>query len=213
MRIRLSSARSLFVRLAGLSLAVIAAITSNSTAPPANAQGRGGAATVIVNVVATDGGPINQSAQVTLSASGLGSGATQMTGSNGMADFERVPRGEYQIMVHADGFKDGTGEVEVPGTLGTYESTVTMQRDVPADTKEAKGTVLAPKAQKELDAGVQAMRQGHYDEAKVHLEAARKLAPGDPGVNERLGELYLFENDIAQALDYLFPSIPRTKTR
>jgi Flp pilus assembly protein TadD len=170
--------------------------------PAAHAQGRGGGATVVVNVVGTDGGPISQSAEVSVGSAGDEGGTTQYTGSNGMASFARMPRGDYSITVHAPGYKDGSGSVEVASVVGTFEATVTLQRELLNEPNE-KGFSLAPKARKELDAGVAAMRLKNYDEAQKHFEIAFKLAPANPEVNDRFGELFLFTHDLARAQDYL----------
>ncbi len=53
-------------------------------------------------------------------------------------------------------------------TLGIFCATATAQK-------------VHPDFQKEYDAGVDAYRLGHYDEARTHLEAAKQLEPALPG--------------------------------
>jgi Flp pilus assembly protein TadD len=174
---------------------------AQSTQLPQTSQPKG-SATVVVNVVADTGGPLDNPADVMLSLEGEGSGQIQSSGSNGVARFSRVPSGNYTVSVRATGFKEGVGAVQVPMNYGSFETTVVMQPDIPEEP-DAKGTVLAPKARKELNAGLAAMRLKHYDEAQGHFEAAYKLAPGDPEVNDWLGELFLVTKDFAKAQDYL----------
>lgn len=164
-------------------------------------QPRGGTAVVMVNVVGQDGDPVGQGAQVTISAQG-DSGRTDMSGSNGVVRFAGLNRGSYVVSVRELGYKDGYGSVEVPMSYGTYNTTVTLE-SVPSTDETGKGMVLAPKAKAEYDKGVDAMRHQRYDEAQKHLEAAYKLAPGNPDVNDKLGELSLVMKNREKAQQYL----------
>jgi Flp pilus assembly protein TadD len=164
-------------------------------------QPRGGTAVVVVNVVGEGGDPVGQGAQVTISAQGDG-GRSDMSGSNGMVRFAGLSRGSYVVTVREIGYKDGYGSVEVPMGYGTFNTTVTLEA-VPSADETGKGMVLAPKAKEEYDKGLEAMRHQHYDEAQKHFEAAYKLAPGNPDVNDKLGELFLATRNIEKAQQYL----------
>ncbi|HEY6467044.1 MAG TPA: tetratricopeptide repeat protein [Candidatus Acidoferrales bacterium] len=164
-------------------------------------QPRSGTAVVQVNVVGQDGDPLGQGAQVTISAQG-DSGRTDMSGSNGMVRFAGLSRGSYVVTVRDLGYKDGYGSVEVPMSYGTYNTTVTLE-SLPSADETGKGMLLAPKAKAEYDKGVEAMGHQHYDEAQKHLEAAYKLAPGNPDVNDKLGELFLVTKNTEKAQQYL----------
>lgn len=194
------------VRLIGILLlacffATIAAASANAQVTTQSTQPRG-AATVEVRVVGDNGTPLDGSADVTISPGGEGSGQSQSTGSNGVARFSRVVSGSYAVSVRMPGYKDALSEVQVPTNYGSFDTTVVMQPEPSVDS-DAKGTLLAPKAKKELSDGIAAMRLGHYDEAQKHLEAAYKLAPGDPDVNAGLGELFLVSKEFTKAEDYL----------
>ncbi len=162
---------------------------------------RGSTAIVQVNVVGEDGGPTGAGAEVTLSSEG-DNGRTEMAGSDGVARFLGVGRGYYTIRVHEFGYDDGFGNVDVVTGYGTFTASVSL-RAIQTTSGEEKGMVLAPKAREELNKGVDAMRHEHYDEAKAHLDAAYKLAPGNPEVNDRLGEFFLVTKDIEKAQDSL----------
>lgn len=190
----------LFVSLS-LSRAAFAQYPSQAPGQQPSGQPRGGTAVVMVNVVGEDGDPVGQGAQVTLSAQG-DSGRTDMSGSNGLVRFAGLSRGSYIVTVRELGYKDGYGSVEVPMSYGTYNTTVTLE-SVPSADETGKGMVLAPKAKEEYDKGVDAMRHQHYDEAQKHLEAAYKLAPGNPDVNDKLGELFLVTKNKEKAEQYL----------
>ncbi|MGH9574466.1 MAG: tetratricopeptide repeat protein [Candidatus Acidiferrales bacterium] len=162
---------------------------------------RGATAVVVVTVVGEDGGPTGAGAEVTLSSEG-DNGRTDMAGSDGMVRFVGIGRGYYTIKAHELGYDDGFGNVDVATSYGTFTATVSLRSLASPDT-EGKGMVLAPKAREELDKGVEAMRRHQYDEARTHLDAAYKLAPGNPEVNDRLGEFFLVTKDIEKAQDSL----------
>lgn len=65
------------------------------------------------------------------------------------------------------------------------------------------GVVLAPKASKELSEGIDAIRDAKFDKAQQHLQAAYRLAPGNPDVNSAMGELYLAQRNIPEAEHYI----------
>jgi len=202
------SARSLAFILSGACLGVLClAVTLRAQGYPGqmgqspSGQPRGPSAVIVVNIVGEDGGPTGEGAQVTVSSEG-DAGRSDVAGSNGVVRFAGVSRGSYAVTVHEPGYKDGFGSVEVPSSYGQFSTTVTLQPDT-TDDADAKGMMLAPKARAELDKGVNAMREKHYDEAEKHLEAAYKLAPGNPDVNDKLGELYLVTRNLEKAQQYL----------
>ncbi len=164
-------------------------------------QQHGSTAVVLVNVVGEDGGPTGAGAEVTLSSEG-DNGRTEMAGSDGTVRFAGIGRGFYIVSAHELGYDDGFSNVDVATSYGTFSATVSLRAQPSADS-EGKGMVLAPKAREELDKGVDAMRHHYYDDAKTHLDAAYKLAPGNPEVNDRLGEFFLVTKEIEKAQDSL----------
>jgi Flp pilus assembly protein TadD len=172
-----------------------------STGQQSSGQSHGLGAVIVVNVVGDDGDPMGEGAQVTISSEG-DAGRSDVAGSNGVVRFVGVSRGDYAVTVRDPGYKDGFGSVEVASSYGQFSTTVTLEADTSSDA-DAKGMMLAPKAKAEFDKGVDAMRERHYDEAQKHLEAAYKLAPGNPDVNDKLGELYLLTRNLERAQQYL----------
>jgi len=185
----------------GFTRAAIAQYPNQNPGQQPSGQPRGGTAVVMVSVVGEDGGPLGQGAQVTISVQGE-SGRSDMAGSNGTVRFAGLSRGSYVVTAREIGYKDGYGSVEVPMSYGTFNTTVMLQA-LPETDESGKGMVLAPKAKAEYDKGLDAMRQKHYDEAQKHLETAYKLAPGNPDVNDKLGELFLLTRNTEQAQQYL----------
>lgn len=160
----------------------------------------GATAVVVVTVVGEDGGPTGAGAEVTLSSEG-DNGRNEMAGSDGTVRFIGIGRGYYTIRAHELGYDDGFSNVDVATSYGTFTATVSLRTVPSAD--EGKGMVLAPKAREELDKGVDAMRHQHYEDARTHLDAAFKLAPGNPEVNDRLGEFFMVTKDLGKAQDSL----------
>lgn len=192
-----------FVLIASLSFsrAAFAQYPGQMPGQQPSGQQRGGTAVVVVNVVSENGDPAGQGAQVTISTQG-DNGRTDMSGSNGVVRFAGLSRGSYVVTVREIGYKDGYGSVEVPMSYGTFNTTVTLE-SAPSADETGKGMLLAPKAKAEYDKGLDAMRHQHYDEAQKHFEAAYKLAPGNPDVNDKLGELFLVTRNTEKAQQYL----------
>lgn len=188
--------RSVFVLVAGVAFSFTMAAAQMSQ--PSTAQKPSGGS-VRIRVNGTNGQPFEPPARVTL---GNDAAAPPVMVDNGIADFFRVPAGHYTVTVQSPGYKDVTVDVEV-STLGMIEANVIMEvADDPETSLGQMGFVLAPKAQKELDDGVAAMRARKFDEAQKHLEAAYSLAPGNPNVNDILGEFFLATKDLPKAKQY-----------
>jgi Flp pilus assembly protein TadD len=160
---------------------------------------------LIVYLTGDDGTPVTTSGVVTIFRAGEVSGRHENTGSNGVVRFIQLANAAYTIVVSVPGYKDARTEADITPNHAAAEITVTMERvaGTPADEGNAKGIVLAPKAKKEAQQGIDAMRAGKYEEAEKHLKAAYKLAPGNPDLNDRLGELYLETRDYEKADSYL----------
>ncbi len=169
------------------------------------AQGGNPRGMLIVYLQGDDGIPVGTNGVVTIFRAGEVSGPHQDTGASGVARFVQLTNAAYTIVVTVPGYKDARTEADIAPNHTVAEVTVTMERVAgnPADEGNAKGIVLAPKAKKEVQEGLDAMRTENYDVAEKHLMAAYKLAPGNPDVNDRLGELYLEKSDYLNAELYL----------
>jgi Flp pilus assembly protein TadD len=161
-----------------------------------------GNSVISVTIYSEDGRTVQLPAQVTLTSEN-GGAMREATSDNGNARFYGLFAGQYMISVSIPGFKEGYTEAEAMD-FGTVDAsvTVTAERD-PASEVGAKGMYLAPKAKKEMDAGAAAMTAAQYDDAKQHFEAAYKLAPGNPEVNDALALYYLAVKDYKQAQDHI----------
>lgn len=161
---------------------------------------------VIVSVVGPDGNPLSGAFNVKMVRAGtMFTDHYQTTDSTGLTEFTQVQFATYDIIASAAGYKPGAASVDVSAIRSTQTVSVVLERtaDNPETPPDEKGLTLAPDAKKEASAGISEMRAGHYDQAEQHLNAAYKLAPGDPNVNVMLGELYVTTKNYEKAQDYI----------
>jgi Tfp pilus assembly protein PilF len=201
---RLVAIPALCFLFCAMAICSFAQMYGQTTGQQPSGQSRTSGAVVVVNVVGEDGGPL--SAEVTVATDGDTGGHTDLAGSNGVVRFAGMARGSYVVSARSPGFKEGYGSVDVPSGYGVFNTTVRLSPE-PDDSSDASGVVLAPKAKAEYDKGVEQMRAQHYDESEKHLLAAYKLAPGNPDVNDKLGELYLLTKDFAKSENYLLRAL------
>lgn len=201
--------RLLFASLCLLLFTVTVFSTPSVTAqeapdPVVAAQGGNPRGMLIIYLVGDDGKPVSASGTVTIFRAGEVSGSNQMT-SSGIARFSSLANAAYTVITSVSGYRDARVETEITPGHSVSEVKVTLERmaDDSAQQGDAKGIVLAPKAKKEAQEGIDAMRAGHYDEAEKHLKAAYDLAPGNPDVNDRMAELFLMTKSYDRAQSYL----------
>ena len=192
------SRRSVFALAAGICFTFTTAAAQMT--PPVQRSGGG---SVRVRVNRTDGQPFELQAHVILAPEGNPAAELSQMANNGIADFSHLASGAYTVTVHVPGYNDATADVNV-SSFGLVEASVTMELAYDPETSLGEmGFVLAPKAKKELDDGIAAMRARKYEDAQKHLEAAYTLAPGNPDVNDILGKFFLLTKDLPKAQQYI----------
>jgi len=114
--------------------------------------------------------------------------------------FSGLGPGGYSVEVSAPGFQTTREEVSVIVPI-TAEVHVYMRPEALAVTSatQAGPPMLAPKARKEVDQGLDALRANDLKEAQKRLGRAAELAPGHPDVFYLLGVLYIQLNEFAKA--------------
>jgi Flp pilus assembly protein TadD len=166
-------------------------------------QAKAGETSISVSVVDFYGNVIDAPAEVTLLGDSNSSGIQSVAAENGVAHFTGLAGGTYTVTAEVPGFKNGMAEVDARD-FGVTEATVTMEpQDGSYTAPVAAGMFLAPKAKKDLEGGMAALRAGKYDEAQERFEEAYKLAPGNPDVNDVLGEFFLTTNHPEKSEEYL----------
>ena len=118
-------------------------------------------------------------------------GQLQATQTLSMASvhFEQVPVGRYVVKADAPGYEQASEGVELEGRFPQVNVSLTLRPVADPNAKPvALGPpLLAPKVQKEMHAGLEALRAGKLDEARKQLTAAGQQAPNHPEVNYLLG--------------------------
>ncbi|MGB8495986.1 MAG: tetratricopeptide repeat protein [Candidatus Acidiferrum sp.] len=112
--------------------------------------------------------------------------------------------GDYTVIVQAAGYKPGQKDISVT-TERKFDVEVNLTRDASSNvTPGAAGNpILAPKAKKALDKGIQALRDNNVDAAEKALDQAMKLAPNNPDVLYVLGVLELKKHEWTKAQSVL----------
>src|SRR5260370_3607871 len=141
-------------------------------------------------------------AQVTLRSTSF---LTNITTNTTEAHFTGLPAGEYAVEVSAPGCRTTQVQAFIAADWQTENVEVTMMPELGrAEMRGAPGApVLAPKALKETEKGLQGLQTGKLDEAETHLKRALHLAPGFPDVNYLMGVLWIQRHDAARARGYL----------
>lgn len=177
---------------------------SGPTAPSGLSEPAVVGSSIIVAVVDEAGMPIDKQAIVKLFDDATQSVTWGSTQGRTEAQFDNVKSGDYEIEVSAPGYKTTRQELSASSSHEAYRVLVTMPLDVPgAETATKPGQILAPKARKEVDKGMSALRDGNLGEAQKRLETAYKLAPGNADVNYLLGVLWVQKHDLTTGTRYL----------
>jgi tetratricopeptide (TPR) repeat protein len=165
----------------------------------------GASGQIMVRVHEPDGSPIGRSAMVTVRSPSQLTNATVPTTDAGQALFTGLHAGEYQVEVRAPGYHEAQAQAIIAADKETENIDITMVPDSgTAGTQQAPGApILAPKALKETEKGLEALQADRLDEAETHLKRAMQLAPGFPDVNYLMGLLCMRRHDNAQARGYL----------
>jgi len=127
-----------------------------------------------------------------------------LTVNNNVVRFEAVPPGHYTAEAEAPGFESAQENVELERQGQQINISLTLRPIAdPKNTPVAPGApLLAPKVQRELHTGLEALRAGKTEEARKQLLAASHRAPNNPEVNYLLGVLSQQAGDPAAAKKY-----------
>ena len=153
-----------------------------------------------IYVRGADGGPLEETAMVTLVAP-TGQVSGQGTTLGGNIRFSVAPT-QYTIQVVAAGYENAVKELD--GYIAGY-SRITIQMTTASDGEAGASSsriLLAPKVQKELGKALEALRANKPDVARGHLEAAYRRAPNHPAVNYLYGVYFLQIKDQEKAKSY-----------
>jgi len=129
--------------------------------------------------------------------------ATGTTGS-GSFRYSGAPLGNYIVEATAPGYITEEENIEIMQRNGQQNVSFLLRPvgDPSSKPVENKPALLEPKAQKELNKGLEELRANDAGEAKKHLLNAQKIAPNNPDVNYLLGVLASQAGDKAGATGY-----------
>ena len=165
----------------------------------------GASGQIVVRVHEADGSPIGRSAMVTVRSPSQLTNVTVPTTDAGQALFTGLHAGDYVVEVSAPGYRSVQAQAIIAADKETENIEVLMVPDSGvAGTQQAPGApILAPKALKETERGLEALQADKLDEAEGHLKRALQLAPGFPDVNYLMGLLWMRRHNNVQARGYL----------
>ena len=129
-----------------------------------------------------------------------------MNGRSAISDL--IPN-NYIVEASAPGFAPVRETVGLETKWSQVSVILTMtpeEPEKPVSTGLA-APILAPKARKELEKGLQDFRQNDMVHARKHFEKALGMAPGNPDVQFLMGVLELQEKNIAASEDHLQKAI------
>ena len=156
-------------------------------------------AELVVRVRTLLGDALTAPAMVQLSSVGSVP-VTIPTRDGGRAIFEGLGLGSYTVVVDAPGYEVKTEEVRIdapgPANVLVY---MRPEGDANHGGVPAGPPTLAPKAQAEIQKGLQALRDNKLDEAQEKFEHAAKMAPGNPYPHYLLGVVWAKKNALTHA--------------
>jgi len=155
-----------------------------------------------VNVRDASGVPMDGATIVTLVASVGSYNQTATTRDASVATFDGLPAGDYDVEATYPGYQPAKELVSVNAIGSTMQVYLYMipESDKNSPGAPAKGIVMSPKLQAEIDKGLEAMRKRQFESAKAHFTKGLAMAPGNPDLSYLLGtaELGLNHLDLAR---------------
>ncbi len=129
---------------------------------------------------------------------------TSKTTFGSQAVFTPINKGQYTVNVEVPGYAKTQAEAQVTSSHGQQILVVTLKPESAGGETYVPpyGVLLAPKAQKEANKGMEAVQANKLDEAIKHLAVAHRLAPNHPDISYMLGMVYEKKNDTVSARKY-----------
>ena len=160
--------------------------------------GKGVAISVVVH--APSGQPISSLAVVRLFRGTIPAGQAETT--VGRAELVVNDVGDFTVVVQAGGYANAQKDFSI-NSAGRAEVDVYLQSLSANPTAVPGRPLLAPKARKAVDEGLQAVGINNLKEAQKHASQAMRLAPGHPDVLYLQGVIFLKQRDWSKAQEVL----------
>ena len=160
---------------------------------------------LLVRVRTSNGTSVPPHAMVWLTARAGSLRLSDATRDNAEVLFRNLPLGEYEVRVQAPGYIAADSQVEVLLPSATTDVFVYLLPENAAGARAAPPgpPVLAPKAYKEFEKEVAALRAKNLKEAQQCFERTLKLAPGYAEASYALGIVAIRSNDARRAKEFL----------
>lgn len=166
-------------------------------------ESRGSGAEIMVNVHDSSGDPISVAAMVKLYRRGSVP-SRQAETSRGSALLVVNNLGDFTIAVDAAGYESSQKEVSIQANGRTQVDVYLRRSSTTVNAVAVAGRpLLAPKARKAVDLGLQALSADQIEAAEKYIAAAAHLAPSHPDVLYAQGVLLLKQRNWAKAQDAL----------
>ena len=189
----------LFLALLLAAPVVYPACAQDTGTAETNFFGRGVAISVIVH--GASGAPISSVAMVKLFRSGtIPAGQAETT--SGRADLVVNSLGDFTVVVAAAGYAIAQKDLSI-GMAGRAEVDVYLRPSSANATGVPGRPLLAPKAKKAVEEGLQALSGDNLAEAQKDVSRAMRLAPGHPDVLYLQGVIFLKEGEWSKAQEVL----------
>jgi tetratricopeptide (TPR) repeat protein len=127
----------------------------------------------------------------------------QTTEDRSQGVFTNVPFGSYDVEASAVGYLSTHKDVQVMNPLRPLQIELVLHRDPAATNLDVANFILSPRARKETQRAISALKSEKLGDAQKHLDEAYKLAPSDPNLNFLQGYLYFQKRDFVRAAAYL----------
>ena len=160
---------------------------------------------VVIVTVRGENGVLDRQAVVRMYNKNDKSSALRATQDQSTATFEDVGVGIYDIEVSAVGYLTTHLDFNADRDLHTYRLEATIKPDpaaVDLALSQARPSI-SPRAYKDMNGGISALKSGNLKSAQKKLENAYKLAPSDGDVNFLMGYLSFQQNRRSAARNYL----------
>jgi len=127
----------------------------------------------------------------------------QTTEDSSQGVFTNVPFGSYDVEASAVGYLSAHKELQVMNTLRPLQIDIVMLRDPTATNLDVANFIMSPRARKETQRAISALKSEKYGDAQKHLDEAYKTAPSDSNLNFLQGYLYFQKRDFVRATAFL----------
>ena len=192
-------ARTTATRLFLLALFVVPAACQDTITATTELRGKGTAVTVTVRD--PSGNPIRAAAVVKLFRGGT-MPAGQAETESGSAELIVTDLGDFTAVVAAAGYASVQKDFSI-GAAGRTEVDVYLQALSANSAAAPSRPLLAPKARKAVDEGLQALSADKLGEAEKQASKAMRLAPGHPDVLYLQGVVFLKQHEWSKAQQVL----------